>query len=81
MIKFLNYTPMTQAVSINTYRKADTLATDCIINFAHDVEDNHGVNMVIDDVENLIYALEDGSLLEGLSISTVEEIHYQLSNF
>jgi len=78
MNKILNFTPITQAVSVNTYRKPGTMTTDCIIDFARDVEDNRGVNMRIDDVELLIYALEDGSLLEGLSRSTVEDIHQQL---
>ena len=60
MPNYLNYTPMTQSVSVNSYRKPNTLATDCIIDFARDVEDNRGVNMAIDEVDCLLSALNDG---------------------
>lgn len=75
MYQYLNFTPSTQSLSINTFRKPNTFSADSIIVFARDVQNNYPVSISLDDPIPMIDALCDGSLLEGLSQSTVERIH------
>ena len=82
MNKFLNFTPMTQTVSINSFRKPNTMTTDCILDFCQDVEKGHGVNISVDDVQAMLDTLCDIEALSTIDVSqdTIEVVHFTLLN-